>query len=261
MLSAERQETISRMVSQHGAVRTIEMAEEFGVTDETIRKDLMALEQAGKLTRVHGGAIRPERLLDELPLNQRQLINRAEKAAIARAAVGRIQPNETIFLDASSTTLTLAEMLPEIPLTVLTNAHPVFGVLEARPDLDLICTGGLFEPRSRSFIGLSAETALRRFHIHRMFFSGSGLDLDRGISESNSRQAAFKERVISCAEDIVFLADHTKIGAKSAFFFAQVADLTCLVTDAATDPALLQTIQDRGVEVIAGPLDPTPTRH
>ena len=254
MLSAERQEAISLLVTKRGAVRTIELAEEFGVTDETIRKDLVSLEALGSVIRVHGGAIRPERSLGDLPLTERQLVNRGEKAAIARQAATRIQPNETIFLDASSTSLTLASVLPEIPLTVLTNAHPVFGVLEGRKDLDLICTGGLYEPRSRSFVGLSAEASLRRYNVHRMFFSGNGVDLDRGISESNSRQAAFKERVINCSEDVVFLADHTKMGRKSAFFFAGIEDLTTLVTDIGTDEGIIETFRSQGVEVqVAAP--------
>ncbi len=255
MLSSERQEAISGLVTKLGTVRTMVLAEEFAVTDETIRKDLVILEKRGELVRVHGGATRAERSREERPLTERQLVNREEKAAIARAAVGRIQPNETIFLDASSTALTLAEVLPDMPLTVLTNAHPVFNVLEGRAQFDLICTGGLYESRSKSFIGLSAEAALKRYNIHRMFFSGNGLDLERGLSERNSRQAAFKERVIACSEDVVFLGDHTKIGEKSAFFFAKPGDLTCLVTDSGTDHSIIESLRGQGIEVVVAELE------
>ena len=126
----------------------------------------------------------------------------------------------------------------------------VFTALEGRPNLDLICTGGLYDIRSRSFIGLIAEQSLRRFNIHRMFFSGSGLHLTRGVSETNNRQAVFKERVVACAEDVVFLTDHTKLGQKASFFFAQISDLTCVITDTKADKTILSDLARSGVEVI-----------
>ena len=110
----------------------------------------------------------------------------------------------------------------------------------------------MFDAKSRSFIGLTAEKSLLRYNIHRMFLSGSGLHLERGVSESNSRQAAFKERVIASAEDVVFLADHSKLGRKASFFFAGVTDLSCLVTDKEADPEFVEELQGRGVEVLIG---------
>jgi len=248
MLPTERRQRILSLLHSTGNVRTVEVAVALGVTDETVRKDFEALEERGELVRVHGGATRPERPREELTLTERQRIRREEKHAIARLAASRIRPNETIFLDASSTVLTLAEVLPEVPLTILTNAHDVFTALEGRPELDLICTGGRYDPRSRSYIGSLAETALKRFHIDRMFFSGNGLHLERGVSETNSRQASFKERVIPCAEEIVLLTDHTKLGAKSSFFFAAVSDLSLVITDSGADADFLQALGELGVE-------------
>ncbi len=250
MLAIDRQRRIVELILESGTLRTTEIATELGVTDETVRKDFENLEQRGELVRTHGGASRPQRIREELPFTQRQAVNRDEKRMIARLAAMRIQPNETIFLDASSTVLTLTEFLPDIPLTILTNALNVFTALSDRPNLDLVCTGGMFDSRSRSFIGLTAEKSLQRYNIHRMFFSGSGLDLERGVSESNGRQAAFKERVVANAEDVVFLADHSKLARKAAFFFAEVANLTCLVTDNAADTDFLEKLSGHGVEVI-----------
>ncbi len=250
MLPQERQKQILAHLNETGNVRTIEIAAVLNVTDETIRKDFEVLEKRGHLIRVHGGAVRLEKIREEISLTERQLTNREEKTAIARVAAKRIQPNETIFLDASSTALTLTEFLPDYPLTILTNALNVFTALEGRPNLDLICTGGLYDIRSHSFIGLIAEQSLRRFNIHRMFFSGSGLHLSRGVSETNNRQAVFKERVVACAEDVVFLADHTKLGQKASFFFAQISDLSCVITDAKADKTILSDLASSGVEVI-----------
>lgn len=250
MLAIDRHRRILELLQASGSIRTVELASTLGVTDETVRKDFEVLEQRGELIRIHGGVTRPDRTREELPLTERQLIRREEKTQIARLAAARIRPNETIFLDASSTTLTVTQFLPDVPLTILTNAHNVFTALEGRPNLDLICTGGLFDSRSRSYIGLLAETALRRYNIHRMFFSGNGLHLERGISESNSRQAAFKERVIANAEDVVFLADHTKFDRKAAFFFADLKDVNCVITDSAADAGFIESLREREVEVL-----------
>ncbi len=252
MLAIDRQRRILELLHEAGSLRTIETAVELGVTDETVRKDFEILEKRGELIRTHGGASRPERIREDLPFTERQAIRREEKQAIARLAASRIQPNETIFLDASSTVLTLTEFLPDLPLTILTNALNVFTALSDRPNLDLICTGGLYDPKSRSFIGLTAEKSLQRYNIHRMFFSGNGLHLERGASESNARQAAFKERVVANAEDVVFLADHSKLGRKASFFFAQTTDINCLITDKSADLGFLENLQGRGVEVLLG---------
>jgi DeoR family L-fucose operon activator len=252
MLAIDRQRRILELLHAAGTLRTIETSIELGVTNETVRKDFEILEKRGELIRIHGGAGRPERIREDLPFTERQAVRREEKQSIARLAASRIQANETIFLDASSTVLTLTEFLPDLPLTILTNALSVFTALSDRPNIDLICTGGLFDPKSRSFIGLTAEKSLQRYNIHRMFFSGNGLHLERGASENNARQAAFKERVVENAEDVVFLADHSKLGQKAAFFFADVENLSCLITDKAADPAFIEQLQGRGVEVLQG---------
>lgn len=250
MLAAERQNQIMQRLQNSGAVRTKEIAAELHVTDETIRKDFEFLEHKGLLLRSHGGAVPPKNTLGDLSMTERQLINRDAKSAIAKAATKRIQPNETIFMDASSTAWTMAPYLPDFPFTVITNSHDVMGAIGRLDNIDLICTGGVFEARSRSLIGLIAERTLSRYNINRMFFSGSGLDLKRGVSERNSRQAAFKERVIEAAEEVCMLADDSKIGQKSAFFYAQCRDLSTLITTKKSEGEILDSLRSLDVEVV-----------
>ena len=252
MLAIERQRRILEQLRASGSLRTTETAKLLDVTDETVRKDFEVLEKRGELIRIHGGASKPERIREDQPFSEREAVRRNEKQAIARVAANRIQPNETIFLDASSTTLALTRFLPEVPLTVVTNAIHVIQALDNRPHIDLVCTGGLYESRSRSFIGLIAERSLQRYNIHRLFFSGNGLHLERGISERNSRQAAFKERLIACSEDVVMLADHTKLGEKSSFFFGEATELSWVITDSAAAEDFTGQLEDLGVEVLRG---------
>jgi DeoR/GlpR family transcriptional regulator of sugar metabolism len=250
MLPPDRHSLILARLSESESVRTTELASILDVTNETIRKDLEVLERRGDLLRIHGGAVKPNQARVELALTERQLVNRDAKTAIAKLAAQRIQPNDTIFIDASSTALTLCEFLPDFPLTILTNAHNVISALAERDGCDLICTGGIYEPRSRSYIGLPAESTMRKHNIHRMFFSCNGVHLERGVSETNSRQAAFKERVIECSEEVCLLADSSKVGLKSSFFFAQAGDLTTLVTNRDADPGVIGALEKIGIEVV-----------
>ncbi|HSP43169.1 MAG TPA: DeoR/GlpR family DNA-binding transcription regulator [Luteolibacter sp.] len=250
MLAIERQRRILELLAEQGSLRTTDTAETLGVTDETIRRDFEVLEKRGELTRMHGGVSRVEKIRKDTPFTERQAIMRDEKRAIAKLAAQRIQPNENLFLDASSTVLTLTEFLPDFPLTILTNAFNVINALADRPNIELICTGGLYEEKSRSFIGAGSEGILQRHNIHRMFLSGDGIHIERGLGESNPRQASFKERMIAGAEDVVFLADHTKLGRKAPFFFAKATDLSCVITDAQADAVFLDEVRELGVEVL-----------
>jgi len=252
MLPPERQSIILERLTSQGSVRTIELASVLEVTDETIRKDFEALEIRGKLLRVHGGAVKADPNRVELTLTERQMTKREAKRAIAHAAASRIKPNETIFIDASSTALTLTEFLPDFPITIQTNAHNVVTSLAGR-ECDIFCTGGLYEQRSRSYIGLSAAAALQKHNIHRMFFSCSAVDLDRGVSETNSRQAAFKEQVIPCSEEVCLLADSSKLGQRASFFFAKLGDISTLITNDDSDSEFIRQIENLNIEVVQAP--------
>lgn len=251
MLAAERHHQILKTLTEQGSVKTKDIATSLEVTDETIRKDFESLEKQGFVVRTHGGVIPPKRATRDLSLTERQLMNREAKNEIAKAAAQRIQPNETVFIDASSTALSITQYLPDFPITVVTNAHDVVSALSGAQNIDLVCTGGLHEARSRSFIGAAAEKTLLRYNIHRMFFSGNGLDLQRGVSEGNSRQASFKEYVIKLAEDVCFLADASKIDHCSAFFFAGCEELTTLITSKGADASILEALRNLEVEVIS----------
>ncbi len=259
MLVSERQRQILQQLHAEGFVKTFELVETFGVSDETIRKDLTALERMGRLVRNHGGAMRlaPERF--DLPLPERTAINEREKDLIALAAADLISPRETVFLDASSTVLRLADHLPPIPLTVITNAHHIVVSLAARTDLTLVCTGGTYENQSRSYVGALAEDASRRFVIRTAFLGVDAIDPDRGAMDLNHGHGVLKERLIERVDRVVILADSSKLGARSAYCFAETHKVDTLVTDEAAAPDLVERFRAQGVKVIlAGVRGPFP---
>jgi DeoR family L-fucose operon activator len=257
---SERQRQILQRVQTEGFVRNFELAEAFGVSDETIRKDLTSLEQLGRVVRTHGGASRPAPDRFDLPLPERMAINDREKEVIAGAAADLISPRETIFLDASSTMLRLADHLPPIPLTVVTNAHHIVVSLATRSGLTLVCTGGTYENESRSYTGAMAEDASKRFVIRSAFLGVDALDPERGAMDVNHGHGVLKERLIERVDRVIVLADSTKLGARSAYRFADVRKIDTLVTDVGASPEIVARFEAQGVKVILAGTKPPPVR-
>lgn len=237
MLAAERQRRILEICRRDGNVRTTDLARDFDVTEETIRRDLDSLSKRGHLLRTHGGAMDPSVSLAEPSHNERQARQSAEKEAIAAEAVTWLSPGETILLDASSTVLELASHLPAgLPLRVVTYSLAVVERLAVRDDLELIQLGGSFESRGRRFSGMLTETAARSLRVDRFFFSGGGLDPTRGISEPNPEQARLKRLMIDHAVWNCALLDHSKFGVRGDYFFATPDRIDVVVTDKGSQP-------------------------
>jgi DeoR/GlpR family transcriptional regulator of sugar metabolism len=232
MLAAERQRQILDRVRRDGTVRTADLASDFAVTEETVRRDLDLLGRRGHLRRTHGGAMDSTAPLGELSQSERESRKLEEKLAIARETARLLLPGETILLDASTTSLELAGQVPQgMPLRVVTYSLAVVERLAARDDVELIQLGGSYEPRGRRFSGMITESALRLLKIDRFFFSGAGLDPTQGVSEPNPEQARLKRMMIEQAAWNCALLDHSKFGVKADYFFAPPADIDMIVTD------------------------------
>ncbi len=240
MLPQERQRAILDIINQQGASRTQDLSTQFDVTVETIRRDLEMMHKEGLLVRTHGGAIARDHPTREQTARERGVIYLPEKQAIARRAVSSIQPRDIIFLDASSSVLQLTQFLPDLELTVITNSLDILEALEFRSDIKLVCTGGNYTAISRSFVGKAAVHTTRRYHIHKFFFSGNGIDVERGLSETSEGQAELKAELIPLAERSYFLSDASKTGHRAAYFFGKLEDIDCWITTEPENPAVLE---------------------
>lgn len=249
MLAAERHIHIIQALNEHGSVRTTELADTLNVTDETIRRDLEQLHNEGSLRRTHGGAVRMSEEREELPHDAREVRNHEEKIAIARTALEMIGPQDVIYLDASSTSYELARLLGDTPLKVVTNSHLIVSQLRRHEQIELICIGGDYDRKSHSFVGPAAQRAAQRYRIDKMFCSGNGIDANLGISEVNEWQATIKELFIGYSQQVIYLADSTKIGRVSTYNFAACEAVTTLITNPDAYPAKLDDIRQRGVAV------------
>ncbi|MFJ7932740.1 DeoR/GlpR family DNA-binding transcription regulator [Sporosarcina sp. NPDC096371] len=250
MLVAERQNKIISTVNERETIRVSELSKLFGVTEETIRRDLEKLENRGKLMRTHGGAISIKEEEEDLPHFQREVMNKKEKMSVAKEASKYIEEHDIIFLDASSTALYLARLIPNIPLTVLTNSIQVCTELAKNTNIHVICTGGSLLPNSMSFVGPLTLQTLEPYHVNKLFFSCKGIDKDWGISDSNELQALVKQKVIQMADQKFLLLDHSKLQKKSFAYIDKTTSIDVLIINAEAPDELLENFNDQDLTII-----------
>jgi len=253
MLALERHRRLLDLLNKRGSVRTAEIAKALSVTEETVRRDFEKLEAEGALMRSHGGAVRLEAIRREFPASERAGQHAKEKAQIAKAAVARIRPGQTILFDASTTAHQVAKLLPDQPLTVLTNALQTALALSGKPSIHPVVLGGNFLSSSQSCAGWSAEQMLDLFRIDTAYISCRGLDAIRGASEATEEQARLKRRIVEHAGEVCLMADDSKAGETSSFFFAKPSDIDVWLTNRAPAQPFRNALASHGVRVEIAP--------
>lgn len=243
MLVAQRYQQIVQVVNEKGSIRVNELSDMFGVTQETIRRDLDYLEKEDKLRRSHGGAVSIIEEPQEVPYFEREMMNMTEKRHIASKAIAFVEENDRLVIDASSTAFCLAKALPNIPLTVLTNSIKVTIELSTKDQIDVMTTGGRLTSRSLSYVGPMAEKALDDFHVSKCFISCKGVHVDHGLSESNEMQARIKQKMMNMADGVYLLADYSKFGTQAFTQFSTWDKVDVLITDERTQASQLKVLE------------------
>lgn len=251
MLVAERRAAIVKRLEAQGSVRVSDLSAQFGVTEETIRRDLEELERQKVLKRTYGGAVKATGTGFELPHAKRREKNAAEKAKIAKAAIRLIQEGDTISIDASTTALRLCQEMHHLSrLTVLTNSVQVLLELAGRPGINVIGTGGTLRETALSFVGPLAERTMSEHHVDKAILSCKGLSVQNGLTDSNELEVELKKLMVRSAQEVIVLADHTKFGYIGFARIATIDVIDTIVTDDGVDPKDVQPFIDAGIEVI-----------
>ena len=237
MLAAVRRDAIVAELVASPAVRVATLAHQFEVSEMTIRRDIEALDAAGALVRVHGGAIRPHSLSATEPGFSANADRHTEaKKQIALAASELISPGMTISLTGGTTVYQLAALLPDLgPLTVLTNSLPVADLLHSfhnrdrGRDLTVLLTGGERSP-SEALVGPLATATVSHLYVDLCFMGVHGVHPTAGITTPNLAEADTNRAfALQCAR-LVVLADSTKIGVVALARITDLSELNCLVT-------------------------------
>ena len=251
MQAEERRELIVDEVRRRGRVSVGRLASAYDVTPETVRRDLVELEQRGDLRRIHGGAVASDRTRIEPAVAQRAEHMGAEKARIAQAALAHL-PEEggTVLLDAGTTTGAIVERFPtDRRLTVVTNAVPHALRLAVLPTVTVIVVGGRLRPRTLANVDDVAVATLRELRADVAFVATNGIS-KRGCSTPDPAEAAVKRALVAAADRVVLLADHTKLGDEHFVRFAELHDLDVVITDSGADPDDLRALKEADLEVV-----------
>lgn len=250
ILGSYRRQQIVLLLQSQGTVRVADLAQRFGVTEVTIRRDLEALEASGLVQRVHGGAMLPD-----LPLGPdytvRQDLFREAKQRIARATVALLAEGEAVLLDVGTTTAAVAEeLVGRSGLTVITNSLPALQLLSQAPRLTVVSTGGVVHPGARALVGHITLQTLREVHADRVILSAGGVSVEGGVTVPQDQLVPVKQAMIQAAREVILVADHSKLGRTTLYRVAPLQAVHVLVTDREADPAQIATLEQAGLRVI-----------
>ncbi|MBV9383359.1 MAG: DeoR/GlpR transcriptional regulator [Streptosporangiaceae bacterium] len=237
MLARHRQSLILQAVRSDGSARVSDLTQQLGVSDMTIRRDLEVLARDGLVEKVHGGAVLPGTpSVHEPGFEAKLVLERPEKASIARAAASLVKPGTAIALSAGTTTFALAQCLLDVPgLTIVTNSLRVANLFSGTRGLDgggvsVVLTGGVRTP-SDALVGPVADLTIRSLHFDLLFLGCHGIDPEAGLTTPNLAESETNRTFIRLARRVVVLADHTKWGVVSLSSFARLDEVDVLITD------------------------------
>ncbi len=251
MLREERKRKISQFIKENKKATVAELSKLFEVSESTIRRDLGALDEQGVIQRAHGGAVVVEQATPEPPIIQRVAENEEEKSRIGRAAAELVRDGETVFLGSGTTTLEVARNLVERDnLTVITNALNIANLFAGKSNITVIIVGGLLRHSELSMIGHITEQVLKELHADKVIMGMRAVSIEEGLTSDYLPETMTDRTIIRFAPEVILVADHTKFGKISTAYVAPVEQITTLVTDAETDPALLSRLRDMGIQVI-----------
>ncbi|KAB1503758.1 DeoR/GlpR transcriptional regulator [Corynebacterium sp. 320] len=263
MNSEERRRQIASLTAVHGRVTVVELAEKFGVTAETIRRDLATLDNEGGLYRVHGGAVPAYSFRNEsTSIETRSKAALAAKKAIGKAALQTIPTGpSTLFIDAGTTTAMMAEELAAslaknhseddtVDVHIITNSLPIATMLADAPRCDVRLIGGHVRPQSQAVVGDIATRAIGVLRADVAFIGTNALTMQHGLSTPDAQEGAIKRAMVTNAQRVVALCDSTKFGLDYLVSFASINDIATVVTDKDAPPRYIDALRHEDVDVV-----------
>jgi DeoR family transcriptional regulator of aga operon len=247
-----RRRQICELIEAQGRVTTEALSGRFGTSLVTIRGDLNALAETGRIVRTHGGAL-AHRDGEELPIDVKESLHQGEKARIAAVAAAMIRDGETILLDSGSTTGEIARQIRTLQLdgiNVITNALNIAVTLAHAPNVRVVMLGGVLRPNSYSLSGPQAEQALAGLQADILFLGVDSLDPDVGLMTPHVLEAQLNAQMIRSARRVVAVADSSKLLRRNLSVIAKVEQIHTLVTDDGASPEIVAALRGRGVEVV-----------
>jgi len=248
----KRRQHIERRLAEAGELSYPVLAEELGVSEMTIRRDVEAMEAQGLVRRVLGGVIPFVSKAEEPAFESRLLHSADEKRHIAEAVVGLLEPRETVILDSGSTVLAVARGIRGrgLGLTVLTPSVLAALELVDEPDTTVFMTGGRLRAGELSLIGSEAEQSMSRYNCDTYVVGVAGLAGPRGLTDYHAEESAVKRAALEYADRVIVPVDSSKLGKIHLINVAPLSRATVIVTDGPEDHPTLEAARRAGAEVV-----------
>lgn len=249
MIVEERRQKVLELVNERGFMALAELAKTLNTSESTIRRDLDYWNQHGLIKRTHGGAVFRDDAQNMPALEERTLREIEEKAQIAKTAAARIQNGDSVLIDGGTTTLEFAKLLVDRPLQIVTNSLPIANLFASSRETDLVILGGYVYPRTGVALGPLTIRMLEDIHVHQTIMSVGGIS-EHGLFNSNLLLVETERAMMRAADEVVVLADHTKIGQKALTFLCELAEIDTLIVDRGIEPEQRKKIETAEVRLI-----------
>lgn len=252
MFANERHQKILSHIKSSGAVTTAALVDSFGVSIETVRRDLLQLEQNGQLQRVHGGAVAPVSMRPYAQLPQRLESNQDAKAELAETAARLVDENDIICIDSGSTAFFFAKALQArlSRLTVVTHSMDVFEILSKKEGFHIILCGGCYDPREKAFHGSITMDSLKQLHVQKAFLCPSAISLKTGVWDYDRELTLVQKQILSICDRAYFLADSVKFETSALLKLCDTSPGHIYITDSGLSAQYRQLYRDHERTVI-----------
>lgn len=249
MLTTQRKKAILDLLSRDGQVLAGPLAVTFGVSEDTIRRDLRELAAEGLLQRVHGGALPASSAV--APFEQRRALESSGKRAIGIAAAAMIEPGSIVIIDGGTTSAELVAHIPRsLSATVVTHSPTVAVALVDHPSIDVIMIGGKLYKHSIVNVGAAAIEAMSHIHADVYFMGVTGVHPTAGLSTGDLEEAYVKRALAARSAETVVLASMEKLNAASAYSIGDVTLAQMIVVEKLADTAFTDALQAAGVGIV-----------
>ena len=251
MLAIERRREIIARLTADGKVLVSELAKEFGVTEETIRRDLERLDKDGVASKTYGGAVSKQSAALDLPYNVRESVNVEQKQQLAEKLAMLIRDGDRLMVDSSSTALYVIKRIKSKKnLTIITNSVKILLELADKQDWTVLSTGGVLKKGALSLTGSSAEKMINSYHVDTAICSCKGIDISLGITDSNENDCLIKQAMLGSAERRILAVDGEKFDKKSFVKVCDIQQIDAIVTDCEPSEKWLSFCRDCDVDIV-----------
>lgn len=246
--AAERRNYAHQLLREKGHVSVSDLSDELGVSEVTIRKDLHYLEEHNLLLRTHGGAILPDRFVADRPFEEKAKRNADAKHRIGKAAANLVQNQDTLFLDAGTTTMQVARNLRHPHnLTVVTNAVNIAMELLGKTNVEVLMLGGMLRSTSASVVGPFAEEMIKQHACSKLFLGVDGFDIHHGLTTTDPMEAQVNRLMIDAAEQTVVVTDASKFGRRGLSRICGIDQIDRVITDENVPEDVRDALEERGI--------------